>query len=78
MTKAPPTVTGICPSCQHRAEAPCLRDTTGVLHAGRLSSAMLVRHKHCDLNDLIAELNRAAYRLSRVQVFNVKGDDEDG
>lgn len=76
MTKAPPTVTGICPSCQHRAEAPCLRDTTGILHAGRLDSSMLQRHKDCDLNELFAELNRAAYRLSKVQVFNVKGEPE--
>lgn len=75
MTSSPPIV-AICPTCGHKVEVACLTDSTGVLHPAELDTQTLVQHSNCDLWELLKVLSSAAYHLSKVQVFNVKGDSD--
>jgi hypothetical protein len=47
-----------------------------MLHPMELSRATLLAHRECDLLWLLRELSRAAFHLSKVRVFNLKGDED--
>jgi hypothetical protein len=75
--EAPPPAIAICPSCTHVVRAQCMRDPGGALHPCELDRAMQLQHKDCDLYKILEVLRRAAFNLSKVRVFTLKGGEED-
>lgn len=78
MTADPPAtlVIAICPSCGETVETKAQADETGVLHAQPASLAVIREHHSCDLWAISIALSAAAFRLSKVTVFKLKGDGE--
>lgn len=78
MTSDPPTtlVVAICPTCRLPVETKAQADPTGVLHAMPASLAVMREHYSCDLWALSIALSTAAFHLSKVTVYRVKGDED--
>lgn len=77
MTADHPTtlVIAICPTCGETVETEAQADEMGLLHPKPASLATIRKHHSCDLWAISRALSAAAFRLSKVTVFKLKGDD---